>query len=35
MPNTAANAANRIVISNVTGTNIGQLRYGRPAMFSG
>ena len=35
MPKTAAIAANRIVSSKATGTNIGQLRYGRPPMFSG
>ena len=31
----ATNAANRIVISNVTGMNDGQLNNGRPPMFNG
>ena len=35
IPNTATNAAARIVISNVTGINDGQLSSGRPPIFSG
>ena len=35
MPNTAPSAANRTVISKVTGMNDGQLLSGRPPMFSG
>jgi hypothetical protein len=34
-PSTQVRAAKRIVISKVTGTNIGQLLSGRPAMFIG
>ena len=35
MPKTAANDANRIVVSNAGGMNLTQALYGRPPMFIG